>query len=110
MMRRRGADDRPCHASSRAPSMVRRSRAHGRRVSLDAHVVRSLGTLRLDVELCTSPGDVVAVLGPNGAGKTTLLRCLAGLLAVDEGRVTLDGELLDDPVQDVFVPAERRPI
>jgi iron complex transport system ATP-binding protein len=36
-------------------------------------------------------GEAVAVVGPNGAGKTTLLRCLAGVLAPQEGRVTLDG-------------------
>jgi molybdate transport system ATP-binding protein len=53
---------------------------------------------------------VVAVLGPNGAGKSTLLRCLAGLLPIDSGRVSLDDGVLDDPAADVFVPAERRPI
>ncbi len=36
-------------------------------------------------------GEIVAILGRNGAGKTTLLRALAGLLAPDSGRITLDG-------------------
>jgi molybdate transport system ATP-binding protein len=79
-------------------------------MSLDAHVVRHLGTLALDVALTADPGETVAVLGPNGAGKSTLLRCLAGLLAIDGGRIVLDGRVLDEPARDTFVPAERRPV
>ncbi len=74
---------------------------------LDAEVSLSLGSFELQVALAAPAGSVVAVLGPNGAGKSTLLRVLAGLLAVDEGRVTLDGEVLDDGTS-VFVPPERR--
>ncbi len=36
-------------------------------------------------------GECLAVLGPSGAGKTTLIRCLSGQLALDGGRVTLEG-------------------
>jgi molybdate transport system ATP-binding protein len=53
---------------------------------------------------------VVAVLGPNGAGKTTLLRALAGLVALERGRVVLDEEILDDPVGEVWIPTEQRSI
>jgi molybdate transport system ATP-binding protein len=56
------------------------------------------------------PGEVLAILGPNGAGKSTLLRALAGLLAIERGRITIDNEVLDDAAADVFVPAEQRPI
>ena len=35
------------------------------------------------------PGQVLALVGPNGAGKSTLLRALAGLLPLDQGRVSL---------------------
>ncbi|HET7444166.1 MAG TPA: ABC transporter ATP-binding protein [Solirubrobacterales bacterium] len=35
------------------------------------------------------PGELVAVIGPNGAGKTTLLSILAGILAPDDGEVTV---------------------
>ncbi len=36
-------------------------------------------------------GEALLVLGGNGAGKTTLLRVLAGLLALSEGELRLDG-------------------
>jgi molybdate transport system ATP-binding protein len=52
----------------------------------------------------------VGLLGPNGAGKTTLLRILAGLLVPDEGRVVLDGRVLDDSTTGEHVPAEARPV
>jgi lipopolysaccharide export system ATP-binding protein len=37
-------------------------------------------------------GEVVGLLGPNGAGKTTSFYMVAGLLAPEQGRVTLSGE------------------
>ena len=82
------------------------------RSSDEPHRARSrlqLGSLELDVELSASDGETVAILGPNGAGKTTLLRALAGLIALDRGRIELDGVVLDDGAR-VFVQPERRPI
>ncbi|MGZ4170619.1 MAG: ABC transporter ATP-binding protein, partial [Solirubrobacteraceae bacterium] len=38
-----------------------------------------------------APGELVGIVGPNGAGKTTLLSILAGVLAFDEGELTLSG-------------------
>ncbi|WP_307875074.1 sulfate/molybdate ABC transporter ATP-binding protein [Frankia nepalensis] len=76
---------------------------------LRARVVADRGLFVLDVELAVAPGEVVAVLGPNGAGKSTLLAALAGLLPLRAGHVTLDGDVLDDPVADRFVePRHRR--
>lgn len=46
-----------------------------------------LHAIRLEVP----PGSLMGVLGPNGSGKTTLLRVLAGMIAPERGRVTLDG-------------------
>ncbi len=41
-----------------------------------------------------APGTITAICGPNGAGKSTLLAALAGLLALDDGTVTLAGSPL----------------
>jgi molybdate transport system ATP-binding protein len=79
-------------------------------VTLEARVDVTVGGFRLDVELEAAAGQVVAVVGPNGAGKTTLLRALAGLLAIDRGRIALDGAVLDDPASGVFVGPDRRPV
>ena len=39
-------------------------------------------------------GEVTCVTGPEGSGKTTLIRTLMGFLPVNEGFVSVDGELL----------------
>ncbi|MGH8907722.1 MAG: ABC transporter ATP-binding protein [Egibacteraceae bacterium] len=69
-----------------------------------------LGGFRLDVELAVAAGEMVGVLGPNGAGKTTLLRALAGLVPLAGGRVTLGGEVLEDPAASIRVLPERRSV
>jgi molybdate transport system ATP-binding protein len=58
---------------------------------LDASVRLGRGRLDLAVDLHVDPGTTVAVLGPNGAGKTSLLRVVAGLLALEDGSVRVDG-------------------
>lgn len=80
------------------------------RAALDCSVRLQLGRLDLDVNLTVEPGELVVIVGPNGAGKSTLIRAIAGLQVIDAGRVTLDGELLDDPSTGRFVPARQRSI
>ena len=64
----------------------------------------------LDVELAAAGGEVVAVLGPNGAGKSTLLQALAGLIPLDEGRVELDGRVLEDPAARIRIAPQDRQV
>lgn len=44
------------------------------------------------VNLSVMAGEVFFLIGPNGTGKSTLLKCLSGLLPVDAGSVTLNGQ------------------
>jgi len=43
------------------------------------------------VSFAVPRGVTFAVIGANGAGKTTLLRAIAGIIAPDEGRITVRG-------------------
>jgi len=45
-------------------------------------------------------GELVTLLGPSGCGKTTLLRLTAGLIAPDEGSITIAGRPLTRPRKD----------
>jgi ABC-2 type transport system ATP-binding protein len=47
-----------------------------------------------DVSLTIPSGGLFGLLGPNGAGKTTLISLLAGLLAVADDRISLNGQPL----------------
>lgn len=38
------------------------------------------------------PGEITGLIGPNGAGKSTVVNLITGMLALSEGRITLDGE------------------
>jgi lipopolysaccharide export system ATP-binding protein len=49
-------------------------------------------TVVQDVSITVESGEVVGLLGPNGAGKTTCFYMILGLVPIDAGRVTLDGE------------------
>jgi molybdate transport system ATP-binding protein len=71
-------------------------------------VVRRSATFTLEVDLSIEPGSTVVLLGPNGAGKSSAVSAISGLLPIDEGKIELDGTVLDDPAADVFVPPEQR--
>jgi ABC-type multidrug transport system ATPase subunit len=62
------------------------------RVRVRARGIRKWDVLRgIDVEL--RDGQATLLMGANGAGKSTLLRILAGLLAPDGGKFSVDGSV-----------------
>ncbi|HEX5775104.1 MAG TPA: ATP-binding cassette domain-containing protein, partial [Caulobacteraceae bacterium] len=45
-----------------------------------------------NVSMRLARGEVAGLLGPNGAGKTTCFYMITGLIPVDYGKITLDGQ------------------
>ena len=43
-----------------------------------------------DISFEVHPGEVVGFLGPNGAGKSTTLKMIAGIIAADAGKITIN--------------------
>jgi iron(III) transport system ATP-binding protein len=74
------------------------------------HVAKSFGSTAVlhDINLAVESGTLTAILGPSGSGKTTLLRLLCGFDKVDEGTISVAGEIVSGP--GVHVPPERRHI
>lgn len=64
----------------------------------DGHKV--LKSVSLELER----GKFYTLLGPSGCGKTTILRIIAGFTEADEGRVQMNGEIIND------IPAHLRKV
>jgi molybdate transport system ATP-binding protein len=77
-------------------------------MTLEARFDLCRGDFRLSADVTVADGEVLAVLGPNGAGKSTLLRTIAGLEAVDSGRILIDDVIVDEPSSKIFVSAAER--
>jgi len=56
-----------------------------------------------DISLEVGEREVLTVIGPSGCGKTTLLRCLDGLIPLDAGEITIEGEHVTSPRPGVAV-------
>jgi sn-glycerol 3-phosphate transport system ATP-binding protein len=54
------------------------------------------------LDLAIPDGELVVLVGPSGCGKSTLLRMIAGLEAISEGTIAIDGNVVNDKE-----PAER---
>ena len=72
-------------------------------------VEKKLGDFKLEASF-TSDGLVTGLFGNSGAGKTSIINMIAGLVAPDRGRISLDGEDLDDTASGLHVPPHRRRI
>ena len=54
--------------------------------------VRAVDRANINIE----KGEFITLLGPSGCGKTTTLRLIAGFEFPTEGRIVLDGEVIND--------------
>lgn len=55
-------------------------------------IVRAVDQVNISIE----EGEFVTLLGPSGCGKTTTLRLIAGFEFPTEGRIVLDGDVIND--------------
>jgi NitT/TauT family transport system ATP-binding protein len=66
-------------------------------------VIRALEEITLRI----APGCFCAVIGPSGCGKSTLLMLMAGLYLPTEGRVRIDGQVIERPWPHVGIVFQR---
>ncbi|HXV94286.1 MAG TPA: sn-glycerol-3-phosphate ABC transporter ATP-binding protein UgpC [Pseudonocardia sp.] len=57
-----------------------------------------------DLSIEVMDGEFLVLVGPSGCGKTTALRMIAGLEAISEGEVRIDGQVVNE------VPARERDV
>jgi len=72
-------------------------------------IEKQLGDFKLEASF-TSDGLVTGLFGNSGAGKTSIINMIAGLVTPDRGRISLDGETLDDTASHLHIPPHRRRI
>lgn len=53
-------------------------------------------TIVRDLSATFPAGKITTIVGPNGCGKSTLLRAMSGLLNLDTGTVSVDGQNISD--------------
>lgn len=73
----------------------------------DITITKTVREKRIALTLKTDR-SLVAIAGPSGSGKTTMLNCIAGLLAPDHGRISVDGTVLFDSDQGVAMRPDQR--
>jgi len=76
---------------------------------LSVDVEKQLGDFKLETSF-TSDGLVTGLFGNSGAGKTSIINLIAGLIAPDRGRISIDNETLDDTSTAIHVAPHRRRI
>jgi molybdate transport system ATP-binding protein len=72
------------------------------------HLTATVAERDVEVSLDVAAGRTVAVLGPNGAGKSTVLSVVAGIVAADTGRATLDDTTMFDVAGGTWLPPHER--
>jgi NitT/TauT family transport system ATP-binding protein len=62
-----------------------------------AKTVNALERMSFDIQA----GDFVSIVGPSGCGKSTLLKIISGLLPATSGKVSINGQHVEGPLENV---------
>jgi NitT/TauT family transport system ATP-binding protein len=62
-----------------------------------ARVVNALDRVSFEIQ----GGEFVSIVGPSGCGKSTLLKIISGLLPASSGRISVNGQSVDGPLENV---------
>ncbi len=65
-------------------------------LTIDNVVKRFDNTTILDgISFSVKKSEVIVIVGPSGCGKSTLLRCVNALEPIQDGKITLDGDVIE---------------
>jgi len=79
-----------------AKALPEREEGRGLQVEDLSHAYGERTVVR-HVTIDLPPGEVHCLVGPSGCGKTTILRLIAGLEALQSGRIVIDGHVVAEP-------------
>ena len=69
---------------------------------------KSYGSMNVlsDFDLSVKSGSITSIVGASGSGKTTLLRLISGLEIPNDGKIIINGNVVNSKLK--FVPPEKR--
>ncbi|KAA3643657.1 MAG: ATP-binding cassette domain-containing protein [Bacteroidetes bacterium] len=70
----------------------------------------SVGSLKLQIETSLVQGSFTTIFGVSGSGKTSMLRILAGLLALEKGKITFNDNVWLDTSRNINLKPQQRKI
>ena len=74
-----------------------------------SNIKKSFGKTEVlkDISFTLEKGDVLSIIGSSGSGKTTLLRCLNFLEIADNGKITVDNDVIFDGSDKSYLSDEK---
>lgn len=64
-------------------------------------------TVLNDINLTVKKGEVVVIIGPSGCGKSTLLRCINALEDIQDGKISLERDVINPSKKDLKKTREK---
>ncbi|RWX58392.1 ATP-binding cassette domain-containing protein, partial [Mesorhizobium sp. M4B.F.Ca.ET.089.01.1.1] len=53
------------------------------------------------ISLSVRKGERIVLCGPSGSGKSTLIRCINALETIEEGKIVVEGHVLDGTTRSI---------